>query len=473
MTSTKTNNHEALQHKLRIIERQFGSKLQYEYEFTSIPLRLLRSYKSKLIDSYCHEYVEKVYRDIENRWLSSQDDIDFFIDELRAFGGQLLDQIVPEGLQRVLWDNRNLIDNIILISDEPSYIPWELIHLKPPGIKKLPNEICFLGQMGLVRWLSPESSGYLPLDYLKVRRQRAYGIFPSYPSPYQLPQIQKECDFLTDKFQITLVEPRQNPVRDLIKKGEFDLLHFAGHGIADLDKASSSMLMLQGCLQSNDSYKKEFFRAVLVQQFFEKQEKKNLPIVVLNACQVGKSIQTFMGMGGFAKAFVEGGVGAFIAPLWSIRDKSARKFVESLYDELSQGRNLSTATNLARNFAQKEGDGTWLAYAVYGHPYLKVDFGNKAEPEINYAIVQLELLIKDNLDIGEYDKRDGLEILDELKKGLGFFKDKVPKYKVDIAHQVHKIRRWEFSIQQEISVEAFENISKHVYFIVNFLTDFF
>ena len=68
----------------------------------------------------------------------------------------------------------------------------------------------------------------------------------------------------------------------------------------------------------------------------------------------------------------ENRAGAFIGSLWAVGDRPARVFSETLYSALIDGANLAEATRKAREKAMGDGDATWLAYVVYGHPYLKV-----------------------------------------------------------------------------------------------------
>ncbi len=376
----KTNNNSYLNlnsnlneppNQLTIIERRNGQEIRYDYEFRSMSLNILNRYESKPITSERYEYVENLYKEIENRWLSTQDDVDLFSDELRAFGGQLFDRLFPEELQQTLWEHHSTINSIMVISTEP-FIPWELVHLKQPGQKILPDETKFLGQMGLVRWLY--DAGWPP-ESIQIRNQRIYCIIPQYPiTKYQLPQAQQECKLLVEKFQAVLVEPQPKPVLDLIKAGKFDLIHFAGHGVVDPKNMTSSKLMLEGRLEGNQ-YIKNYLNSTLVEQFLHlEQDENHRPIVVLNACQVGQSSYALTGMSGFAQAFLKGGAGAFVAPLWSVGDRPARIFIETLYRELINGLNLSEATSLARNTAKQTGDASWLAYSVYGHPHLKLVF---------------------------------------------------------------------------------------------------
>ena len=375
--------------QLTIIERRNGQEIRYDYEFRSMSLNILNRYESKPITSERYEYVENLYKEINNCWLSTQDDVDLFSDELRAFGGHLFDQLFPEELQRILWEHHNTINSIMVISTEP-FIPWELVHLKPPG-KNLSDESKFLGQMGLVRWLY--DAGWPP-ERIQIRNQRVYCIIPQYPiTKYRLPQAQQECELLVENFQAILVEPQQRPIRDLIKEGKFDLLHFAGHGSADPKNMTSSKLMLEGRLEGNQ-YNKNYLNSTIVEQFFHVEQDENQPMVVLNACQVGQSSYALTGMSGFAQAFLKGGAGAFVAPLWSVGDRPARIFIETLYRELLNGLNLSEATRLARNTAKQTKGATWLAYSVYGHPHLRFIPSFSNSQDLTQATAEIQSLLK-------------------------------------------------------------------------------
>ncbi len=386
--------------QLTIIERRNGQEIRYDYEFRSMSLNILNRYESKPITSERYEYVENLYKEIENRWLSTQDDVDLFSDELRAFGGQLFDRLFPEELQKSLWEHHSTINSIMVISTEP-FIPWELVHLKPPGQKNLPDETKFLGQMGLVRWLY--DAGWPP-ESIQIRNQQVYCIIPQYPiAKYQLPEAKQECKLLIDNFQAVLVEPQQKPVLELIKAGQFDLLHFAGHGLVNLKNMTSSKLMLEGRLEGKN-YIKNYLNSTIVEQFFHLEQDENRPMVVLNACQVGQSSYALTGMSGFAQAFLKGGAGAFAAPLWSVGDRPARIFIESLYRALLNGLNLSEATRLARNTAKQTGDATWLSYSVYGNPHLR--FITTQE--------RAELKEFERLSLKGLNKEEGASLLREL-----------------------------------------------------------
>jgi hypothetical protein len=92
----------------------------------------------------------------------------------------------------------------------------------------------------------------------------------------------------------------------------------------------------------------------------------------LNACQIGREGYRLTGIGGFAQAFLKGGIVIFVVTLWSVGERPARIFTETLYLSLIKGMTLTEATVAVRQQAKQAGNATWLAYAVYGHPHLKL-----------------------------------------------------------------------------------------------------
>ena len=295
-------------HQLRIIERRNGTQISYDYELDSPALNILGRYESKLIASDRQQYVAALYQEIESRWYSVQEDVDAFAAELRGFGGQLWDELFPEALQRHLWEHRQEIQNIMVISTEP-FIPWELVHLKPPGQAFLPYVVCFLGQLGLVRWLYDVG---FPPESITLQPDRCRYVIPHYPTDrYRLPQAEQEAQFLEQTFQATAIEPQPNSVRQAIEAGSFNLLHFAGHGESEHGSTGAAKLLLEGRIE-NGKYIPASLSATTVSQHCRFQTVKNQPIVLLNACQIGRARYNLTGISGFAQAFLKGGLGLLL-----------------------------------------------------------------------------------------------------------------------------------------------------------------
>ncbi|MFZ5878309.1 MAG: DUF7379 domain-containing protein [Chloroflexota bacterium] len=355
-------------HQLFITEQYNGKKLSYRFQLIAPDLKVFEWDFSKSLDGDRVKYVEKLYEEIEQRWLGSSEDVDNFVQELRAFGAQLLDELVPPKVQAALWQHRSQIASIMVVSEEP-FIPWELVHLKQPG-EALPAEMCFLGQMGLVRWLA--DAGW-PTETLQIRPGKAHYLIPAYPHPdYELPEAQREAAFLADKFGAAAIQPKASALRKLLSTaGAVDLLHFAGHGVADVQNIANAQLMMEGRVEGTN-YVPEYFSSTSVEQHANLSDGRNAPLVVLNACQAGRAGYKLTGIGGFAQAFLKRKAGAFVSTLWSVGDSPALSFTEEFYAQLLKGAPLSLAAIHAREKARKAGDATWLAYVVYGHPHARL-----------------------------------------------------------------------------------------------------
>ena len=352
-----------------INEKINGSQLSYQFLLQAPDLSVLAQGESPPIRGNREQYVRKLYSEIENRWLSSSRDVEDFYEELRAYGAELLDELVPPTIQAALWQHRNKINSIMVLSEEP-FIPWEVVHVKEPG-RPLAAGTRFLGQMGLVRWL--HEAGW-PFELIPLRSGKARYIIPEYPHPdYVLPETAEERKFLEEEFAATPVQPTSSAVRKALSTpGEFDLLHFAGHGEAEVDDSANAALLLQGRVEAGN-FVPEYFNATTAEYHsaFRQDQYEPGPVIVLNACQVGRASYKLTDTGGFARAFLKGGASAFVGTLWSVGDQPARSFTEEFYRQFKGGARLADAASSARAKAQADGDATWLAYVVYGHPHAR------------------------------------------------------------------------------------------------------
>jgi CHAT domain-containing protein len=197
---------------------------------------------------------------------------------------------------------------------------------------------------------------------------------PKYANPdYELPETALEEKFLVDTFQATPVRATESEVRNLLKAGgQLDLFHFGGHGRAETNDIANAEILLAG-RREGGVYIDASVTPNLVQQHARLGTADGLgPLVVLNACQVGRLGTQMSSLGGFAEAFLSRGAAAFVSSLWSVGDAPARTFVETFYTSLLANKTATQAAVAARKAARAAGDATWLAYVVYAHPAAKL-----------------------------------------------------------------------------------------------------
>lgn len=356
---------------LRIHEQHHGNIIIFRYELEAHDLQLMAAFTSQPLIGDRLAYVQALFRKVETTWRSTHRDHQMFAERLRSLGADLLDELIPPELQRILWDNRHRLRDVLVLSTEP-FIPWELLHLKDPDVRRLPDETCFLGQLGLLRW----TWGPYPPAQIQLRPGRARHIIPTYPPPLNLPRTLHERDFLENALGSIEVTPNYWDALALLKSGSFDLLHFAGHGCASGDDIADAHILLAG-RHDNHLYVEEPLEVSVIRQNFYRSPRTSgsgedsrdyRPLVILNACQTGRRGYELSSIGGFAEAFVHGGAGAFVGCMWSVGDQPAFTFVEEFYRCLLAGKTVAAATSAAREAARQAGDATWLAYTVYAHP---------------------------------------------------------------------------------------------------------
>lgn len=352
--------------ELRIIQmRPTGGTTQYRYELRLPSARVQEVFESAILDSDPAAYVAALHERIEQRWAQHRSEKAGFARDLRAIGCELFDQLFPLELRQLLWQHRQRIRSVQVLSSEP-FIPWELVHLRDPAQARPGEGSAFLGELGVVRWMV---NGYPP-ERLALRKGKARYVIPRYDPPNELPSAQEEAQLLKTRFKATEVAPEAEAIYRLLEQpGNFDLLHVACHGVADSADIASARLQMPGKPRDDGSLSEEHVLATTVRYEARLRGDAGQPIVVLNACQSGRGGYTLKGLGGFAEAFIEGGAGVFVGSSWSVGDSAALAFIAEFYAQfLEAGQPLAAAAAAARRKARDEGDATWLAYVVYGHP---------------------------------------------------------------------------------------------------------
>jgi hypothetical protein len=353
---------------LEIFETEQGEDVVYEYALRLEQGGAVHRFTSPPLHDRAG-FVRALMRRVEDAWVELGDRPSAFLGEVQDLGACLFEQLFPQEMQALLWRHRNRITDLLVHADEP-YMPWELVHLKPPvgPRQRAPR---FLAQHGLVRW---QFTGFPPKT-LRARAGHVRSLCPDYLDPmFALAETALEAKFLEARFGATPVKATPSDVRRLLRRGDFDLLHFAGHGLADPTDIFDAKVLLQGRKRGN-SVLPQYLTATNVSENGRWTTPGSGPMVVLNACQVGRGGEQLSTLGGFAKAFLEAGASAFVSSLWSVGDQPARTFVETFYDELLSGTPVALATVRAREQARRAGDATWLAYVVYARPDATLELG--------------------------------------------------------------------------------------------------
>lgn len=145
----------------------------------------------------------------------------------------------------------------------------------------------------------------------------------------------------------------------LILNEEFDIIHFAGHGVFhENSPARSGWVFGKDCIVSA----REIFRARRVPR-----------LVFANACfssvvAPGKGLtaaEMNRQLAGLAEAFFDRGIMNYIGTGWPVEDLPAVTFATVFYENVLQGERLGDALSTARQRILDNGS-TWGAYQHYG-----------------------------------------------------------------------------------------------------------
>mgnify|MGYP003671168813 CR=1 FL=1 len=170
----------------------------------------------------------------------------------------------------------------------------------------------------------------------------------------------------------------------------YDVIHLAIHGEADLDNAMDSKLMFPAGGEGQDGslYPFELYNLSL-----------KAKLVVLSACESGIG-KMFSGEGIFsmARAFAFAGSPSIVMSLWKVNDNATASLMESFYTALSNSENVDNALRIAKSNYLKDADelnahpANWAALVPIGNMN-GFDWENTARvTSRSYIIIAIGLL---------------------------------------------------------------------------------
>jgi hypothetical protein len=294
--------------------------------------------------------------------------------KLASLGHDLWDELFSPELRAVYRDViRPAVHSWVIISDEP-WIPWELVKPYEDTGSGEPLDDPFLYlHFELTRWIAGEKAFAPEITIRSLAVVQSQLDLPHADQERQLfTQLEEEFPGLGKEM------PRLDSVADclsFLSSTDFDLIHFIGHGTPLLKHPDEAGLPFT----DGSSLRPTDLHGPLATRL-----GRNHPLIFLNACWAGKEGWSLTRLGGWAARWIgKCGCGAFVAPLWPVREKVAVSFAWRFYEALARGATLGEAALEARQHVAEErpGDPSAYAYTVYGHPHARVLFREKTAEE--------------------------------------------------------------------------------------------
>lgn len=312
---------------------------------TRSPEFYFQVYDSQPFQTDPEEHFSDLFHDVDDTLRAQQ------LEWLAGRGAQLCEELLPKDVRDALWKFSGKDRTLLILSDEV-WIPWELLRLQDP---EDPASGPFLVEaFNITRWLLG-SSFVLDLPLRRIALVTPHdATLPSVPA-----ERERMRSLASPVREVVEVPAQIREVGDALASGQFDGIHFAGHGYNLYGgRRRWSILLEDG----------ELDPALLRGRVGRLGHAH--PLVFLNACHSGRGTTSLTGMGGMASAFIKVGAGAFIGSHWKLSDTQASAFSEELYRHLLAGMDIGAAVRAARLAIRERFPGGygWLMYTVFAHP---------------------------------------------------------------------------------------------------------
>ncbi len=167
-----------------------------------------------------------------------------------------------------------------------------------------------------------------------------------------LPESEREIDAAArllpqpDKLLVGANATRTNFLA--LALSEYDVLHLALHGYADMEFPDRAALVFAPAPQLNDS---GFLEAREIRRL-----RLNARLVTLSACKTAVGPVDETGANTIVNAFIEASAQSVVSTLWDVDDRPGRKLMESFYRHLASGEGRAEALRRAKLEFVKAGE---------------------------------------------------------------------------------------------------------------------
>lgn len=289
---------------------------------------------------------------------------------LRSAGRKLFDA-APANFRRAFWslvDAGGPLRTIQVVSQEP-YLPWELMiphrHREEGGREERPP----LGvEFAVGRWVSSSCTS----GPQRIRLRESIIVAPEYEGADYLRHARAEAAFVKEHFEGTYVEPATfEGLHESLGSRRPGVVHLVCHGKADAPLQTVE-LEDEGTLTAGE------LGDILLDTGALRESRA---LAVVNACEVGRTAPALVGLEGFAPHLIQGGAGAVVAALWSVKDDLAHEVAITFYRSIldDPGRAFADIVREIRARAYDEEAGaedTYAAYCFYGDPLASAEIGD-------------------------------------------------------------------------------------------------
>ncbi|MFX1359948.1 MAG: CHAT domain-containing protein [Promethearchaeota archaeon] len=268
--------------------------------------------------------------------------------------------------------------NLLILTNDP-VVPWELLSIdnKPA---------CLNNSIGRII-----TGKIIGVEFEKKDKDIIHILFIGDPSGdlessiEEIKNIKLELKTAINQGYIktsTLIGSEATTVNiiELMKKNEFDIIHYSGHAFFDEKMPEKSGIKLAD-------------KEITAKEISKYTE--HLPeIVFINACESAQANIELEGekqVSGLAEAFIQAGTKTFIGSIWPIDNKDAINFAYSFYQNLLQedktiGECMLESKNELYNSKSSH---AWASFLMFGDPNtIPFSFSNELKNNVEKLIIQ-------------------------------------------------------------------------------------